>query len=82
MEDVIIGVMFGGLVGVIMRGLFYVLNIGGGGGDIGFLIVIGLLRLVEFVLDGLLLDFVIVGLMFVFEIVVDVIFLIILGILF
>ena len=59
-EEVTTGVTLGGLAGVTMRGLSQALKTGGGGGDTGLSTVTGLLRFVEFALDGLLLDPVIV----------------------
>lgn len=79
MEDVTTGVTPGGLAGVTMRGLSHALKTGGGGGDTGLSTVTGLLRLVEFALDGLLFDPVIVGPMPASEIALDVTFPIIPG---
>ena len=73
-EEVTTGVTLGGLAGVTMRGLSHALKTGGGGGDTGLSTLTGLLRLVEFALDGLLLDPVIGGAMPASETAADVTF--------
>lgn len=72
-EEVTGGEALGGLAGVRSRGLSHALKTGGGGGgDTGLSTLTGLLRLVEFALDGLLLDPVIAVPMAVSDTAVDV----------
>ena len=53
-EEVAGMIALGGFAGVTISGLSQALKTGGGGGDTGLSTVTGLLRFVEFALDGLL----------------------------